>query len=50
MKAIAVQKLVSERRGTRGETREHLNREVVRARNTLLVAIRSWRRRNEVAP
>ena len=47
MRAVAVQKLVAQRTGTKGEVRERLNREIVRAKNTLLVAIRSWRRRNE---
>jgi hypothetical protein len=47
MKAVAVQKLVAQRTGTKGEDRERLNLEVRRAKNSLLVAIRSWRRRNE---
>lgn len=47
MRAVEVQRLVAQRTGTKGEVRDQLNREILRAKNTLLVAIRSWRRRNE---
>lgn len=48
LRAIEVQKLVSLRRAApAGPERDRLKRQAATARNTLLCAIRSWRRRNE---
>jgi hypothetical protein len=51
LRSIEVHKLVNRRRGLpAGPERDLVRRQITTARNTLLCAIRSWRRRNEVQP